>query len=100
MQRLHIGRRHLLMAALLFAAAYALAGWLRPDWALEAEFARLRWLAGAREHSLDAAGHRWRYVETGRVLPVLLPLPQVLLQLLAVALAGPPAVADCPPGLA
>ena len=50
MQRLHIGRRHLLMAALLFAAAYALAGWLRPDWALEAEFARLRWLAGAREH--------------------------------------------------
>ena len=66
MQRLHIGRRHLLMAALLFAAAYALAGWLRPDWALEAEFARLRWLAGAREHSLDAAGHRWRYVETGR----------------------------------
>jgi len=54
------------MAAFLFAAAYALVGWLRPGWVLETEFARLRWLAGAREHSLQAAGHRWRYVESGQ----------------------------------
>lgn len=53
------------MAVLFFALAYALVGWLRPGWVLEAEFARLRWLAGADEHALVAADHRWRYVETG-----------------------------------
>ena len=60
-----IGRRHLLMAAFLLAGAYALVGWLRPGWVLEAEFARLRVLAGAQEHSLQAGDHRWRYVESG-----------------------------------
>ena len=53
------------MAVLFFALAYALVGWLRPGWVLEAEFARLRWLAGADEATLVAADHRWRYVETG-----------------------------------
>ena len=53
------------MAAFFLALAYALVGWLRPGWVLDAEFARLRWLAGAQEHTLVAAGHRWRYVESG-----------------------------------
>ena len=53
------------MAAFLLAGLYALVGWLRPGWVLDAEYARLRWLAGAQEHTLVAAGHRWRYVESG-----------------------------------
>lgn len=54
------------MAAFFLAGVYALVGWLRPGWVLDAEFVRLRWLAGAREHTLVAAGHRWRYVESGQ----------------------------------
>lgn len=45
------------LAGLLLA--YLAIGWCRPQWLLEAEFARQRWQAGASESSLVAAGHRW-----------------------------------------
>jgi len=51
------------LAALLLALL-ALLAW-RPQLLLSAEYARLRWLAGARQHTLIAAGHRWAYVEAG-----------------------------------
>lgn len=57
-------RRALIVAALLLLAGIGYSSW-RPGWALEAEFARLRWQAGATEKSIDAAGHRWRYLEAG-----------------------------------
>ncbi|ODS62685.1 MAG: hypothetical protein ABS41_09295 [Arenimonas sp. SCN 70-307] len=37
----------------------------RPEYVLEAEFARQRWLAGAKETSFDVAGHHWRAFEAG-----------------------------------
>ena len=37
----------------------------RPEYVLEAEFARLRWLAGASETSFQVAGHRWAAVQAG-----------------------------------
>lgn len=37
-----------------------------PERVLEAEFARQRWLAGASQHTLVAAGHRWNYLEAGQ----------------------------------
>lgn len=51
--------------ALLLVALVALLGW-RPQWLLATEYARLRWLAGAQQHTLQAAGHRWAYVEAGQ----------------------------------
>lgn len=36
-----------------------------PERVLQAEFARQRWLAGASQRSLDAAKHRWSYLEAG-----------------------------------
>ena len=55
------------LAALFFcAAAYALVGWLRPEWVLEAEYARLRWLAGASERAVRVGGHRIVYLQAGR----------------------------------
>lgn len=58
--------RILLAGVAAMASLYLLAGLLWPDWALEAEYARLRWQAGAQEETLDAAGHRWVYLESGR----------------------------------
>jgi len=46
-------------------AAYAAAGLFWPDWALEAEYGRLRWLAQADVRELEAAEHRWSYLESG-----------------------------------
>lgn len=57
-------RRRIAGWLVALAALVALLAW-RPHWALEAEYARLRWLAGASEHTLDAAGHRWAYLEAG-----------------------------------
>jgi pimeloyl-ACP methyl ester carboxylesterase len=55
------------LAALSFcAAAYLLAGWLWPQWALAAEYARLRWLAGAEQRSVQVGDHRIAYVQAGR----------------------------------
>lgn len=56
----------------LGAAIEAVAYWRKPELFLEAEYARLAWLAGAKEHTLDAAGHRWRYYEAGAGDPVVL----------------------------
>lgn len=36
-----------------------------PEKVLQAEFARQRWLAGAREEAMDVAGHRVAYLEAG-----------------------------------
>ena len=58
--------RTALAALFLCAVAYGLVGWLRPEWVLEAEFARLRWLAGASEHAVRVGGHRIVYVQSGR----------------------------------
>lgn len=41
-----------------------------PERVLEAEFARQRWLAGASQHSLEAAGHRWNYLQAGQDGPL------------------------------
>jgi pimeloyl-ACP methyl ester carboxylesterase len=63
----HKRRLRLAMAALFICAAgYLLVGWLRPEWALEAEYARLRWLAGASQKSVQVGDHRIRYLEAGR----------------------------------
>jgi abhydrolase domain-containing protein 6 len=57
-------RRALATAGLLAAAALvALA--LHPRLALEGEFARQRWLAGARQHEIRVAGHRVVHDEAG-----------------------------------
>ncbi len=56
--------RNLALAGLLIAIAIATLAW-RPQWLLAAEYARLRWLAGAEVESLAAAGHRWQYLEAG-----------------------------------
>jgi len=54
-------------AALSFCAiAYLLVGWLRPQWALDAEFARQAWLAGASKRVLRVDGHRIVYYQAGR----------------------------------
>ncbi len=47
-------------------AAALLIGLLRPDWALQAEFARQRVWAKAEVRELTAAGHRWSYLEAGQ----------------------------------
>ena len=46
--------------------------WWQPQLALEAEFARQRWVADAVEREVEAGGHRWRYLETGAGEPLLL----------------------------
>ncbi len=51
-------------AMVLILAGIALLAW-RPEWMLAAEYARLRWLAGAHEQTLEAAGHRWAYLQAG-----------------------------------
>lgn len=56
--------RRLLIVAGAIALILAFLSW-RPQVVLESEYARLRWLAGASEQSLDAAGHHWSYLEAG-----------------------------------
>ncbi|MFT3808218.1 alpha/beta fold hydrolase [Arenimonas sp.] len=41
-----------------------------PERVLDAEFARQRWLAGASQQSLEAAGHRWSYLQAGQDGPL------------------------------
>jgi len=59
------------IVALLLVAVLAVLAW-RPQWLLSAEYARLRWLAGAEVKSLTAAEHRWQYLEAGSGPTVLL----------------------------
>jgi pimeloyl-ACP methyl ester carboxylesterase len=53
------------MAALLFVLALLLAGWLKPDWFLRAEFARQRLFAHASVREVQVGDHRWSYLESG-----------------------------------
>ena len=60
-------RLRLAMAArFVCAAAYVAVGLLRPQWVLEAEFARQRWLAHADERSVQVGDHRIVYLQAGR----------------------------------
>lgn len=59
------------VAVLLIGLAIAVLAW-RPQWLLAAEYARLRWLAGAEVKSLTVADHRWAYLEAGSGPPLLL----------------------------
>jgi pimeloyl-ACP methyl ester carboxylesterase len=63
--------RFLLFLLLLVLLAVALLWW-RPQLALEAEFARQRWLADAVEREVEVGNTRWRYLETGAGEPLLL----------------------------
>jgi pimeloyl-ACP methyl ester carboxylesterase len=58
-------------ALLLVVLAFTTIAFLAPDWLLRTEFARERWRAGLVERTLQAAGHRWAYVDAGAG-PVLL----------------------------
>ena len=44
-----------------------------PQGVLNAEFARQRWLAGAKVHSVRVGDHDWKYLEAGQgpLLPVI-----------------------------
>ena len=42
-----------------------------PERVLGAEYARQRWLAGARERELHVAGHRWSCLEAGKAGPLI-----------------------------
>lgn len=57
--------------AALLAGGLGVLAW-QPQLALEADYARQRWLADAREQALDAGGHRWVYLEAGAGPPLLL----------------------------
>jgi abhydrolase domain-containing protein 6 len=66
------GLRRLLLAlaAGIVAGVATLALW--PNLALEAEYLRLRWLAGAVEHDVQVGEHRVRYLEAGNGAPLVL----------------------------
>jgi len=58
--------RYLLGGLLVLAGVYTGLGLAWPDWALQAEYGRLRWLAQADTREVEVAGHRISYVESGR----------------------------------
>ncbi|MGQ0798683.1 MAG: alpha/beta fold hydrolase [Pseudomarimonas sp.] len=58
-------RRRILVAAGLALAGFLLMAFARPGWFLQAEYARLRWLAGAQASTEVAADHRWSVVSAG-----------------------------------
>ncbi|HET6602996.1 MAG TPA: alpha/beta fold hydrolase [Xanthomonadaceae bacterium] len=57
--------KRLLWIALALAGAFALLGWLRPQWMLSAWLRTQAWAAGASVHTLEVEGWRWRYLEAG-----------------------------------
>jgi abhydrolase domain-containing protein 6 len=60
-------RLRLALAALSFCAlAFVLVGWLRPQWVLDAEYARQAWLAHAGKRAVRVDGHRIVYYQAGR----------------------------------
>lgn len=61
--------RGALIATLGLAAATVGVAALAPEWILSAEFARQRLRAGARCYAIKVAGHRWSYLDAGRVKP-------------------------------
>jgi pimeloyl-ACP methyl ester carboxylesterase len=65
-------KRHVALAGLsLLALTWLGVGLLAPEAVLRGEFARQRWLAGAAAHSVVAANHRWRYLQSGQRGPLL-----------------------------
>lgn len=59
--------RGTLIATLGLAAATVGVAALAPEWILSAEFARQRLRAGAQRYAIALAGHRWSYLDAGRV---------------------------------
>ncbi len=62
------GRGALLATLGLAAATVGVAAWA-PELVLSAEFARQRLAAGAQRYAIELAGHRWSYLDAGRVKP-------------------------------
>ncbi len=62
------GRGALIATLGLAAATVGVAAWA-PEWVLSAEFARQRLAAGAQRYAIGLAGHRWSYLDAGRVKP-------------------------------
>jgi pimeloyl-ACP methyl ester carboxylesterase len=62
------GRGTLIAALGLAAATVGVAAWA-PELVLSAEFARQRLAAGAQRYAITVAGHRWSYLDAGRVKP-------------------------------
>ena len=62
------GRIALLSSLGLAAATVGVAAWA-PELVLAAEFARQRLAAGARRYAIELAGHRWSYLDAGRIKP-------------------------------
>jgi pimeloyl-ACP methyl ester carboxylesterase len=62
------GRGTLIAALGLAAATVGVAAWA-PEMILSAEFARQRLAAGAQRYAIHLAGHRWSYLDAGRVKP-------------------------------
>ena len=62
------GRGTLIAALGLAAATVGVAAWA-PELVLSAEFARQRLAAGAQRYAIALAGHRWSYLDAGRVKP-------------------------------
>jgi pimeloyl-ACP methyl ester carboxylesterase len=58
-------RRRLLLAAALLTLSGVLLLAMNPRWLLQAEFARLRHLAGAQVRSSQVAAHQWAWLEAG-----------------------------------
>ncbi len=61
--------RGALIATLGLAAATVGVAAVAPEWILSAEFARQRLRAGAQRYAIELAGHRWSYLDAGRVKP-------------------------------
>lgn len=64
-RRRRIRLRRALGLCLVLLALVVAAGLWRPELFLAAEYARLRWQAGASQAQHEAAGHRWAMLEAG-----------------------------------
>jgi pimeloyl-ACP methyl ester carboxylesterase len=62
------GRAALIATLGLAAATVGVAAWA-PGLVLSAEFARQRLAAGAQRYAIELSGHRWSYLDAGRVKP-------------------------------
>ena len=58
-------RRRILAAALLALVGFLVIAYARPEWFLQGEYARMRWLAGALSSTQVAADHRWSVLSAG-----------------------------------
>ena len=67
-------RRRAILPGLLLGSVIGLlvVAALRPQWVLEAEFARQRWMAGASTERIEIDGQRWTYLQAGEGPPLIL----------------------------